>query len=316
MDTVCCVWRGPPGSGKRFALHTALKEWCLSIGQPWAPQQRFWDAPTAEQNEDGEEISGEKSSQPPLPMDISAVHWGFDIARMSLRDKEFLKVILQRWGRGSTVLSNTRPSRRCLVFYHAHLLSSESIILLQSFLEMNHRDSVVWLTSEYPMPARLTDWFLEIPVGGEDRVLMNLSKRPTASGIPTRTFDEDVVAILYSWTQSVPELKEVNKIRTLIYSFLHRNIRWCEGFHTILFALHEINLPQNILLEALKICIQQPYTGPGQTVPSYRIPMLWENFLLLLRECLAPRSVAATLPLEKKVQGKKVKGKKKEVISP
>jgi hypothetical protein len=281
------------------------------MGQPWAPQQRLWDAPANEQTEDGEEIAGERSSQPPLPMEISAVHWGFDVAHMSLKDKEYIKAILLRWGRGSTVLSNSRPSRRCLVFYHAHLLGSESIIFLQSFLEMNHRDSVLWLTTEQPMPARLTDWFLEIPVSGEDRVLQILSKRPTATGLPVHSFEEDIHAILLAWTKTQPELKEVTKIRTLIYSFLHRNIRWCEGFHAVLMGLHTLDLPNETLLAALKICIQQPYTGPGQTVPSYRIPMLWENFLLLLRECLSPRLVmGATQP----AAVKKVKGKKKAVV--
>jgi hypothetical protein len=291
MDTTCVSWRGPAGSGKRIHLHTQLREWASRIGQPFAPVRRIWDAPLQEQTEDGEDIAAtEKSSQAGLPIEISAVHWGFDVARMSLQDKQFVKAILHKWGRGSQVLSTTVPCSRCLVFYHAHLFSSESILFLQAFLELNHRDTVVWFTSEQPVPPRLSDWFLEVPVAGEDRMLKTL-KATRVPIIPVYPFEQDVKKLLLSWTKSVPLLEDVKKIRSIVYSFLHRNIRWCEGFHIFVLALNEIDLPAETLLKANRICIQQPYTGAGQTVPSYRIPMLWEHFLLLLRETLAPRAV-------------------------
>jgi hypothetical protein len=267
---------------------------CARIQQPFSIQRRLWDSPSQESNEEADEDAAaaggaDKGAQGGLPMEISAVHWGFDIARMSLQDKQFIKAILLRWGRGNQVLSSDVPIRRCLVLYHAHLLSAESILLLQSFLELNHRDSMIWITSEQPVPPRLSDWFLELPVGGPDRTLAAVSAKPSAVPTPTFSFEQDVRTLLKQWVTSVPVLQDVQKIRSLIYACLHRNIRWCEGFHVLLFALHDIGLHEEVLEEAILICLKQPFTGPGQTVPSYRIPMLWENLFLQLRECLASR---------------------------
>lgn len=303
--TNSCCWRGPPGSGKATALRQSLRVLCQQIEQQFVIQKKVWDAPLGEQTEDGEEVAAEKSSQAGLPMEVSPVHWGFDVARMSLQDKQYIKAILLKWGRGNQVLSVNKPVQRCLVFYHAHLLSSESILFLQSFLECNHRDSMVWLTSELPVPPRLADWFEEIPVAGPDRTLQRLAAQPTPNGSVVHSFEEDIRTLLKQWQTSIPVLEDVQRIRSLIYSCLHRNVRWCEGFHIILFALHDIGLDKATLEKAVKICISQPYTGPGQTVPSYRIPMLWEHFFLLLRECLAPSSKVAALPPPKK-RNKKV----------
>lgn len=312
MISTSCCWRGPPGAGKTTALRGALQQICSMIHQPFTIQRRLWDAPSYESTEDADEDAAaaggaEKPTQGGLPMEISAVHWGFDIARMSLQDKQFIKAILLRWGRGNQVLSTDVPIRRCLVLYHAHLLSAESILLLQSFLELNHRDSMIWITSEQPVPPRLSDWFLELPVGGPDRTLATLSTKPSAVSTPTYSFEQDVRTLLKQWMVTVPVLQDVQKIRSLIYACLHRNIRWCEGFHVLLFALHDVGLKESVLEDAILICLRQPFTGPGQTVPSYRIPMLWENFFLQLRECLAPRE---PLSLPQKVPKKK----KREVV--
>ena len=123
-------WRGPPGSGKRHALQTQLQLWAKSIGQLYALKKQLWNAPL--HNGDTEEPD-EEEEKALLPMEVSIMHWGFDVSRMSLQDKQYVKSILQRWGRGSQVLSSGHV-QRCLVFYHAHLLSSESIIFLQAFL--------------------------------------------------------------------------------------------------------------------------------------------------------------------------------------
>jgi hypothetical protein len=309
MDTTCLHLRGPPGSGKRHAIQTYLQTWARHIGQPFAPVKKIWDAPLGEQDED-DDTPADKSSQAGLPIEVSAVHWGFDVARMSLQDKKYIIAILRKWGRGGQVLSTNGAGSncRCLVFYHAHLLSSESTLLLQAFLEMNYRDTVVWTTSEHPVPPRLADWFLEIPVKGEDKSLLAIQARKPVPVFHAEPFAVDVRRLLETWKTSVPTLKDVQLIRNLVYAFLHRNIRWCEGFHTFLVELQNIELPQPILLQALKICTAQPFTGPGQTVPSYRIPMLWENFLLLLRECLSrcvPVAPALTSSPQKKSRKKK-----------
>ena len=275
-------WRGPPGSGKRDALQTQLAMWCRNIGQHYVLKKQLWDAPL--HGEDDEE-----SEKTLLPMEVSVSHWGFDVARMSLQDKQYMKIILQRWGRGSQVLAS---SQRCLVFYHAHLLSSESIIFLQAFLEESYKDTVIWMTSEYPLPARLSDWFVEIPVQskGVDYSLEKMKNGASIQAIPEClvTLEDEIVAVYNQWLKTPATLSDVKRIRALVYGFLHRNIRWVDGFHNLLFALEKIPLTQEQRNELAKISIRQPFTGPGQTVPSYRIPILWENYLLLIRNVLAP----------------------------
>ncbi len=274
-------WRGPPGSGKRYALQQQLQLWTRSVGQIYSVRKQLWDAPTQGGNpdDDGEDATEEEH----LPMEVSLLHWGFDVARMSLQDTKYIKAILQRWGRGGQVLT---AGQRCLVLYHAHLLSTESILVLQAFLEENHKDTVVWLTSEHPLPSRIADWFLEIPTPGPDRALTKLKERnPTTT---MQTLEEEIVAVCNLWMQQEPKLSDGKNIRAVIYALLHRNIRWNEGFHHWLFALDRLPLSNTQRVAASRVCTQQLFTGPGQTVPSYRIPILWEQFLLGLRNALAP----------------------------
>jgi len=278
-------WRGPPGSGKRHALQTQLQLWAKSIGQLYALKKQLWNAPL--HNGDTEEPD-EEEEKALLPMEVSIMHWGFDVSRMSLQDKQYVKSILQRWGRGSQVLSSGHV-QRCLVFYHAHLLSSESIIFLQAFLEENYQDTVLWLTSEHPLPPRLADWCIEIPTSSEGRDLsLEKLKRSVPNQVGPSTLEEDIVLIYKAWLSTPAKLSDVKKIRAIVYGLLHRNIRWTDGFHQLMFALDRIPLTQSQKSALAKIFISQPFTGPGQTVPSYRIPILWENYLLLIRNALAP----------------------------
>lgn len=284
-------WRGPPGSGKRHALQHQLQAWAGSMGQTFSLKHHFWNAPLqgGEAGSDSDDDSNESDKKALLPMESSLVHWGFDVARMSLQDKQYVKSILQRWGRGSQVLSQVdnqkeSPSQRCLIFYHAHLLSNESVLFLQAFLEENYKDSVLWLTSEHPLPTRLADWCIEIPVPGSDRTLAKLQKTYE----PILTIEEEIHLIYQMWMRDEPKLSDVKKVRALVYALLHRNIRWCDGFHLWMFTLDRLELTSEQRIRLAKICTQQPFTGAGQTVPSYRIPVLWENYLCQIRNVLAP----------------------------
>lgn len=282
-------WRGPPGSGKRHALQTQLAAWAQAIGQIYVVKKLDWDAPL--QGGDGSEASeegaeGAEDGKALLPMESSILHWGFDVARMSLQDKQYVKCILQRWGRGSQVLSQGH-NQRCLVFYHAHLLSSESVLFLQAFLEENHQDSVLWFTSEHPLPARLADWCVEIPVAGEDKALQKFTLLSRLS-TPIKTLEDEIEQIYRWWMTEPPKLSDVKKIRGIVYGLLHRNIRWTDGFHIWMFVLDRLPLTHEQKKVIAQICVKQPFTGAGQTVPSYRIPVLWEHYLCSLRNALAP----------------------------
>lgn len=288
-------WRGPPGSGKRRALQTQLAAWAQSMGQLYSVKKQCWDAPL--QGGDGSDEAAddaEESEKALLPMEISVLHWGFDVARMSLQDKQYVKSILARWGRGSQVLSS--GDQRCLVFYHAHLLSSESMLFLQAFLEENHQDTVLWLTSEQPLPPRLADWCVEIPVGSP--VDHNLQHLQNLQRTPIHTIEEEIHQIYLHWMKTAPSLSDVKRIRATVYGLLHRNIRWTDGFHLWLFALERLPLTQEQKKKLAAICKSQPFTGAGQTVPSYRIPVLWENYLCSLRNALydSPAPIATSSP--------------------
>ena len=308
-------WRGPPGSGKRHALQTQLQLWAKSIGQIYAIKKQQWNAPL--HNGDTEEAD-EEEDKPLLPMEVSIMHWGFDVSRMSLQDKQYVKSILQRWGRGSQVLSSGHV-QRCLVFYHAHLLSSESILFLQAFLEENHQDTVIWLTSEQPLPPRLSDWCIEIPVTSQGRDLslerLKLSVPPSGLSSTIVTLEDEILLIYKAWLSTPATLSDVKRIRAIVYGLLHRNIRWTDGFHQWMFALDLIPLTQSQKSALAKILVSQPFTGPGQTVPSYRIPILWENYLLLIRNALSPSPSPAALPLADVVPLKE-KDKKKRIVRP
>jgi hypothetical protein len=300
-------WRGPPGSGKRFALQQQLAAWANSIGQLYVVKKQLWDAPAQGGADDdsgsvssADDDAGDKSL---LPYEASVLHWGFDVARISLKDKRYVKHILQKWGRGSQVLGQGNTmNQRCLVFYHAHLLSNESILYLQAFLEENYHDSVLWLTSEHPLPSRLSDWCLEIPVASSTD--KSLARIP----LPILSIEDEILTIYKHWMSHPARLSDVKKIRAIVYGLLHRNIRWVEGFHHWLFVLSKLSLTQEQKINLSKICCNQRFTGAGQTVPSYRIPVLWENYLCELRNALSPPEVSSVESVPK-VQ-KKRKSKK------
>jgi len=298
-NIVSTCWRGPPGCGKRMLIQKHLREWAESMGQLYVLKTQQWNAPL--QGGEGEE----EEEKALLPMEISILHWGFDISRMSLQDKQYLRSILEKWGRGSQVISRGH-AQRCIVFYHAHLLSSESIIMLQAFLEENHYDTVVWLTSEHPLPLRIWDWCLDIPISANghdislDDIQAKASEHSNISCVPTLEYE--IQFICKKWMETQPTLSDVKKIRSIVYALLHRNIRWTDGFHHWLFAIDKMNISHDKKMAVSKVYIKQPFTGSGQTVPSYRIPVLWENYLCSLRQALAPPPPpppAPTPPLKK-----------------
>ena len=60
--------------------------------------------------------------------------------------------------------------------------------------------------------------------------------------------------------------------------------------HYILDALLAAKLPLKKLKAAVDVLAEQPATGGGQTLPSYRIPIAWEQLGLGLASALATES--------------------------
>ena len=290
MDSLNICWRGQTRSGKKQQLHTALKQLAQIRGLPFTVQTRqFYTQGLSKSEtgqisttveEDGNDDGG--SEKDSFPYEFSLLHIGFDIARMSMQDKIYLKPILQRWGPGSQVLAgNQGRGSRILVFYHAHLFSTESYFLLHSLLENNYGDVSIWLTSELPVAERLSDYFLEIPVA------FQLEK----GSLPKPSWFDIFRKILQEWSQKpFPKLSETNQIRALLYELLMRNLRWTDCVHYILDILLELPIDKKKKQAVLQILAEQEATAAGQTIPSYRIPLLWESLFLRIREAISKDS--------------------------
>lgn len=286
MDALNICWRGQTRSGKKEHLHKALEELATFRGIPFSLQTKQFYTQGLSKSETGqisttvEDEGGDGGSEKDsFPYEFSLLHIGFDIARMSMQDKIYLKPILQRWGSGSQVLSgNQGRGSRILVFYHAHLFSTESYFLLHSVLENNYGDMSIWLTSELPVAERLSDYFVEIPVG------VDIQKRNLAQPCWSDIFQK----ILYSWSKKpFPTLQETGDIRSLLYELLMRNLRWTECVHYILDVVLDMPLKEEKRTVVLSLLAKQEATAAGQTIPSYRIPLLWEGLFLQLREVIS-----------------------------
>ena len=194
-----------------------------------------------------------------------------------MQDKIYLKPILQRWSTGSQVLAgNQGRASRILVFYHAHLFSTESYFLLHSLLENNFGDVSIWITSELPVAERLSDYFIEIPVFSQKQ----LHSGPSWSMI----FEK----MLTSWSQKpFPHLSETTEIRNFLYELLMRNLRWTDCVHYLLDAVLHLPLDLDKKQKVIQILAKQEATSAGQTIPSYRIPLLWEALFLEIREAVS-----------------------------
>jgi hypothetical protein len=286
MDDQNLCWRGMPGSGKRNELHKHLQIVASQRGIPFHVSQKIFQiTPSSSgQDEDGEGTSSAVDKNN-IPYEFSYIHFGFDIARMSMQDKILLRPILQKIGSGAQVLTgNQQCAHRILVFYHAHLLSTESCYLLHGLLEEASGISI-WLTSELPLPHRLADYFLEIPVSSKEGKDLSLLKL----GNPTPPSWNDVFKkVFYKWSgQGSPTIQETTDVRDMIYEILMRNLRWVECIHILMDVFLEMDIPLKKKQTLFLALADQEATAAGQTIPSYRIPLLWESLFLRLREAVS-----------------------------
>jgi hypothetical protein len=287
------------GTGKRTRLQAALRELAALRALPFTIQMRplalgstatAGDVAEAGATEDGAGPEDDDAGQ--FMFESSLVHIGLDIARMSMQDKHILRPVLMRLGQGSQVMAGDQGrGARILVLYHAHLLSSESVLLLQACLEQNEGDLSIWMTSELPVPQRVRDWFVEVPVAGDDYAFEAFQRAAVAAGVSTPVSSWHTIfrGILDKWRASPPpKLQEVKEVKALVYEMLMRNLRWAEATHFLLDVLlsHDgISLQQRkAAMSALAAC---EATGGGYTIPSYRIPILWESLFLQLRTIFA-----------------------------
>jgi hypothetical protein len=277
------------GTGKKTALHKHLEAIASIRNIPFSIQIKNGPAVAAPEEGEEEQEAGQ------LSYESSFLHTGFDIARMSMQDKQKLRPILQNLGQGSQVLSGEQGrASRIIVLYHAHLLSSESILLIQACLEQNEGDVSIWMTSEMPVPLRIRDWFVEVPCTGEDRTFEKFEKiidrvaSTEAPAPPPASWNTIFTCLIHKWLNTpYPKIADIEKVKSFVYELLMRNLRWVEVTHHLMDALlqhTEISETQRLkCIEALAKC---EATSSGYTIPSYRIPIIWEALFLQLRTIL------------------------------
>jgi hypothetical protein len=298
MDALCLCWRGNPGTGKRTQLLQHLQLIAKSRNLPFSLHTKFLQigsatAGTTGEVDESDETTGERTTEAgQFSYESSVVHVGFDVSRMSMQDKNILRPVFLRLGQGSQVLAGPQGrGSRILVLYHAHLLSTESILLLQAALEQNDGDLSVWMTSEIPVPVRVRDWFVEVPVAGVDRQFALYKQKVgfPADGEHLADWPDVFMRLFARWIkQGKPTLNDVPAIKSFVYELLMRNLRWTECVHFVLDAVILMpGLTGEQRQKALEVVAKCEGTGGGQTLPSYRIPILWESLFLQLRSALS-----------------------------
>jgi len=277
------------GAGKRTKLVENLKLIANYRGLSFNIQMKTlaFESGSASTVAKGEQDDDDvKPDSHTIDYETSLVHIGFDIARMSMQDKNILRPVLTNYGKGSHVLSGDKGrGNRIIVLYHAHLLSSESILIIQSVLEQNDGDLSIWMTSEMPVAQRINDLFIEVPVQGDDRNFAIYRK--VAKG-EAHNWPDIFYKKLLAWSQnSRPNLDEVAEIKKFVYEILMRNLRMVECVHFLLdviLQMRELNEEQRIRL--LEVLSKTEATSGGITLPSYRIPIVWENLFINLRNAI------------------------------
>ena len=291
MNTLSFAWRGGPGSGKRTQLLQFLEKRATKHGVQFKVKDAIWyltkpSNGSADPDEEDEEGGTSKT----IPYEESAIHMGFDVARMSMSDKLFLQSILTRWtGQQDVTLSSSHSlPMRYLVLYHAHYLTDESTLQLQEALEQFPSFAVLF-TTELPVCPRLRDMFMEIPVPyrepkESDKLLTNYVTKANLppTDVWATYFDLTVDTWSSSWTPG-----RVQEVRDWIYRCLQRNLRWTDVIRHWIEAVYRAPWMTPEKRKRILRAIWRAESGSGWVlVTSYRIPILWETVHLQIARTL------------------------------
>ena len=280
MQPCSYAWRGFRGVGKRTQLLQFLEKQAQHANIKFEIKKGTWflnktSSGGGDPDEDDDEASGKS-----IPYEESALHLGFDVARMSMSDKVFLQSILTRWtGQQDVCLMSSAIQTRYLVLYHAHFLTDESVLQLQECLEQ-YPTFAILVTTELPICSRLRDFCFEIPVVGDDNLLANYTKK--ANLIKEDVWLEFFKKTINDWSESWNASK-ISDVRNWIYICLQRNLRWTDVLMYWLEAIYETEWITPSMRAKLMEIIWNAESGSGWVlVTSYRIPILWEHVHLKL----------------------------------
>lgn len=288
VPNICFI--GGHGVGKKTALIEFLSKYANDHGIPFQIKTKYLvgkllnsisssnGTEEADSDDDGEATAAAVGDGKFFPFEVSAIHQGYDVARMSLQDKNYIYTIFKNFQGSSYVLGQ---NYHFFVFYHAHLLSEESIIFLQEKLEQYSGCLRILFTADYPLPIRLADHFLEINVGGTENYLYK-SLRERFSDMPKQpawiTWFEQTLDL---WLNAKWMASDVPAIRQWIYFCMQRNLRWCELIEYWTLTVQKSDkLSHDQKIELFTLLTLAEGGGGWQIIPSYRIPLLWEHLLI------------------------------------
>jgi hypothetical protein len=274
------AWRGPSGCGKRTHVLHFLEELAKKTYITFEVKYDTWylNKPTTSSDPDEDD---DGSVGKTIPYEVSPLHLGFDVARMSMSDKVFLQSILSRWtGQQDLCLIQSAVKTRYLVLYHAHFLTDESVLQLQECLEQ-YEGFAILLTTELPLCNRLRDFCLEIPVKGNDYLLHEYNKK---QHYPQRNVWLDFFKkTLEEWSTSTADMKFIMELRNWIYICLQRNLRWTDMIMYWIMAIYQTEwITSKKRIRLLQILWNAESGAGWMLVTSYRIPMMWEHVQLEL----------------------------------
>ncbi len=294
---------GGHGTGKATALNAYLRSYATKEGVPFNVKTKYLmgkllntvsnsatGAADSDSDDDDDEkrpatkAAAEDGPSPDgksFPFEVSAIHQGYDVARMSLQDKNYIYTIFKNFQGSSYVLS--KSNYHFFVFYHAHLLSEESIIYLQEKIEQYSNCLRIFFTSQYPLPYRLADHFVEIYMPTETNYLYK--SLPRSNG-PIPGWELWFKQTLEAWNTKAWTVADIPAIRNWIYFGLQRNLRWCEMIEYWTETIKASSLPAAKKVELFRILAFAEGGGGWQIIPSYRIPLLWEYVLLAIIKIL------------------------------
>lgn len=284
METISVAWRGPRGSGKHTKLHEFLQKRAIFYNIPFTIQTSTWYL--NKQVSDDASDANEGTTGKSIPYEKSKIHLGFDVARMSMSDKLFITSILEGcWtGQQDICLAQTDMHTRYLVLYHAQYMTDESVLQIQEALEQYPNFSVL-VTSELPLPDRLRDHFMEIPVEGD--IDMLLESYTTKQGLPQKDvwlefFKKTADEWSVNWSG-----KRITDVRQWCYICLQRNLRWSDVIMYWIETVYSLSwVTVNNRKKILDI-LWRVESGSGWIlITSYRIPILWEHVHLSIAKAL------------------------------
>jgi hypothetical protein len=296
IPNIC--WVGDHGTGKRTALHAFLKSYAAKEGIPFHIKTKYLvgkllnsisssngteAADSSSDSEDEVPVTRPDDDKPAdgkfFPFEVSSIHQGYDVARMSLQDKNYIYTIFKNFSGSSYVLSTN--NFHFVVFYHAHLMSEESVIFLQEKLEQYSGCLRLFFTSQYPLPQRLADHFIEIQMETTHNYLYDTLRARYPHMPESPAWTTWFTKTLKSWSEVTWTTGDVPIVRQWIYFCLQRNLRWCELIEYWTRAIEAADwLPGAKKLELYRVLSFAEGGGGWQIIPSYRIPLLWESLLL------------------------------------